>query len=262
MGCPMVGPEASTHQRPVDGTIRIVACRKMSIKDVFDDRGYVLIKDFFSSDEKQLLLNFTTEWLGENIRAASSDETYDGKIDFKSYHNIPNIDHNRVAAAKYRYIVPNERVIKILEKPDLMKVIKELSDRCELIRWQDPGFGWLGYRIIRPNCNDGYPPSCKDWGAATGVYSLWVPIAGCTSYSSIRFLPGSHKKQYSSYLPDETQFTKGERRLEEDIPESSFVRHACTLGDLIVYHPSVIHSEDSSDKEFTRVNLEYRYRPQ
>jgi ectoine hydroxylase-related dioxygenase (phytanoyl-CoA dioxygenase family) len=234
----------------------------MSIKELFDDQGYVLIKDFFSADEKQLLQNFTNEWIGETIRAASSGEINEGEIDLKYYHTIVNIDHSRVAAAIHRYIVPNESILNALEKSGLVKLIKELSDRCELIRWQDPGFGWLGYRIIRPNCNDGYPPSCKDWGAASGVYSLWVPIAGCTRYSSIRFLPGSHKKKYSSFLPEETQFTKGERRLCEDIPESSFVRHDCTLGDMIVYHPSVIHSEDSSDKELTRVNLEYRYRPQ
>lgn len=236
--------------------------KAMSIEKLFNDQGYVLLRDFFSTRERDTIQAFTQEWICKNIQAASSNVINTKDIDLVDYHNIPSIDHSRVASAKYRYIVPDPDIIKVLEKSDLVDIIKSLSHSTELIRWQDPGYGWLGYRIIRPKCNDGYPPSCKDWGAAKGVYSLWLPITGCTSLSSIRILPGSHRKKYSNYLPDETHFTKGELRLSEEIPQSAYVRHDCSLGDVIVYHPAVIHSEDSIDTENTRVNLEYRYRPQ
>ena len=68
-------------------------------------------------------------------------------------------------------------------------------------------------------------------------------------------------KEYKKYLPDNSKFTKGEYRLDEDIPEEAYTRPEVNLCDIIIYHPACIHSEDSIDNFNTRLNLEYRFRP-
>ena len=234
----------------------------------FSINGFAILKHFFSKNESNILLNFTKNWISENINNSIEEDIKDivqNEFNLENYSEFINkysFDHNKVAAAKYRYKLPNQEIISIIRNEKIMNLVSEVSKKSSFIIWQDPGFGWLGYRIIRPQTNDGYPPSCKNWGAAAGVYSLWLPIAGCNNNSSIRFLPGSHLKQYKKFLPQNSKFTKGEFRLAEDIPEDEFIRLNCELGDAIIYHPATIHSEDSDEKVKTRINLEYRFMPE
>jgi len=179
----------------------------------------------------------------------------------EKYHQIPDIIHEMVASSSYRYFLPPSDISLILQKEEVLHSIRFLSSSSSLVAWQDPGLGWLGYRIIRPSSDDGYPPSCKNWGAAAGVYSIWLPVLGCNAKSNIRFLPGSHKASYERYLPENSKFTKGEYRLKSEISPAEFIRPEVNQGDIIIYHPNTIHSEDSEDSHHTRINLEYRYMP-
>ena len=233
----------------------------------FSNNGFAIIRRIFSKGESDILFSFTKDWIWGNIVNSVSmgiGENLKDKFDLINYKDFIKtncIDHNKVASAKYRYRTPNQNIEKILRSKKIMDLVSRVSNNSEFITWQDPGFGWLGYRLIRPDTKDGYPPSCKNWGAAAGVFSLWLPIIGCNENSSIRFLKGSHLKEYKKYLPKITKFTKGEYRLSEDIKNSSFIRLNCQIGDAIIYHPATIHSEDSFDKKITRVNLEYRFMP-
>lgn len=227
--------------------------------ELFEENGFVLLKNFFNEDQSSTLALYTRCLLELNLKRAQKDLLHN--FNPSKYHQLLDVDHHMIASSTYRYFIPPVDICNILEMPKLMNLLSVLADTDSFVRWQDPGYGWLGYRLVRPNLNDGYPPSCKNWGAAAGVYSLWIPIFGCTQFSSIRFLPGSHKKKFNSYLPDSSKFTSGELRLADEVPHSDFVRPLCNLGDAIIYHPATIHSEDTVDKNLTRINLEYRYMP-
>lgn len=239
----------------------------MDLKNLFQKNGFVVINNFFEKEEYQSILNFTENWINKNISQAFPSDLNISNLQinkFSNYHNfiIKNkIDHSKIASARYRYIEPPESIIKIIHKPKLFDLLEDFSGFKSYIKWQDPGFGWLGYRLIRASSNDGYPPSCKNWGAARDVYSIWLPIAGCNTSSNIRFLPESHKREFKKYLPDNSKFTKGEFRLNEDIPPENFVRPNVNQRGIIIYHPACIHSEDSKDNKNTRLNLEYRFKP-
>jgi len=238
----------------------------MNIKDSFNENGFVVIDNFFDELELESILNFTESWINTNISNALPEENKKllSISNFGKYHNFieeNKIDHSKIASAQYRYIVPPSNIIEIIHKPKLFNYLEDFSGIASYIKWQDPGFGWLGYRLIRAASNDGYPPSCKNWGAARDVYSIWLPIAGCNASSNIRFLAGSHKKEFEKYLPENSKFTKGEFRLKENIPIESFIRPTVGKNGIIIYHPACIHSEDSADKFNTRLNLEYRFKP-
>ena len=240
---------------------------KGEINSFFSENGFVVIDNFFSEEESELITKYSEEWINRNIsNAGESSQTkqFLKLNDFADYHNFiikNNIDHSKVASAKFRYIVPPEKIINFIHKELLFEYLKLFSGFKLFKKWQDPGFGWLGYRLIRAGSNDGYPPSCKNWGAASNVYSVWLPLAGYNEKSNIRFLPKSHKREYKKYLPENSKFTKGEFRLNEDIPESEYVRPIVNKNGIIIYHPGCIHSEDSSDLINTRLNLEYRFTP-
>ena len=237
------------------------------INEEFALNGFVTISNFFSSEEYNILSTYVENWINQNICNAQNQNSKLIKLplnNFNIYHDFiveRKIDHSKIASAKFRYIEPPERIIKIIQKKNLFDYLELFTGAKKYVRWQDPGFGWLGYRLIRASSKDGYPPSCKNWGAANNVYSIWLPLAGCTKFSNIRFIPGSHKKTYKSYLPTDSKFTQGEYRLDEDIPETEYIRPEANPRDIIIYHPATIHSEDSIDKEETRLNLEYRFRP-
>jgi len=238
----------------------------LKIRDEFLSKGFVTISNFFTEEEYTLILRYVEKWINQNISNALDDTSsvFLPINKLNTYHNFileKKINHSKVASAKYRYVEPPKDIVSIIQKDLLFEYLKSFTDTSQFTRWQDPGFGWLGYRLIRASSNDGYPPSCKNWGAASEVYSIWLPINGCTKLSTIRFLPGSHKKEYKNYLPEDSKFTKGELRLNENIPEDQYYRPNPKPRDIIIYHPATIHSEDSEDKVNTRLNLEYRFRP-
>jgi len=238
----------------------------LKFKEDFLKNGFVTLPEFFTESEYKIILSYVEEWTNKNISNSldNSSSVFLPVNNFNDYHKFiveNKIDHSKIASAKYRYIEPPNEIVSIIQKELLFEYLISFTGTSDFIRWQDPGFGWLGYRLIRASSNDGYPPSCKNWGAARDVYSIWLPIEGCTELSTIRFLPGSHKKEYKNYLPEDSKFTKGELRLSEQVPENQYIRPNPKPREIIIYHPATIHSEDSIDNINTRLNLEYRFKP-
>ena len=127
--------------------------------------------------------------------------------------------------------------------------------------WADPGLGWMGFRFIRPGMNDGYPTTCKAWGDADRVISCWLPVIGHSNNETIALVPGSHKKEYENYFPTGEKFTSGEFRLKNPPADLKYVRPTLKRGEVIMYHPLTLHTEDVIKSDVTRLNLEYRFNP-
>jgi len=206
-----------------------------------------------------ILRSFARNWITREIRS-SVRETVRIPRGFSRYHlwsKEHNLPHDQIFCAKARFTVPPESVKTLLLGRRFRKILKELRiDQYELI---DEGYGWLGYRIIRPGHNDGYPVSCKNWGASAGVISFWVPLFGFGKKYTLRFVPESHSRSYKSYLLENSKFTKGELRLDpsENVDTTSeFVRPCSAL----IFHPALLHSEDVERGNKTRINLEFRIR--
>ena len=226
----------------------------------YEKNGYVII-DALDLSEFNLLSKYTVDWVRSVIQTRASQDCID--MDLESYHiwgTTMGIEHDGLFAAKNRYVEPENHIVDILHCNRLMGFLHELNP-SGYDQWQDPGYGWFGYRLIRPGFGDGYPPSCKNWGAAAGVISIWLPILGFDSSLTLALIPGSHKKEYEKFLPENQKFTTGEYRLAEKIPLDSFFRPTLKPGQLLVYHPGLIHTENVVKASTTRVNVEYRFMP-
>ena len=137
------------------------------------------------------------------------------------------------------------------------RVMQRLYPNKVLSLW-DEGLGTTAYRLVRPNHNDGYPPSRKSWGPGGKLVSVTIPLIGFSLYESQGFIPGSHRVNYASYLPQDGKFCKEERRLK-DWEKYSLTRYETKPGDIIVFHYDTIHSEQIIGKDVTRLALEVRY---
>ena len=181
--------------------------------------------------------------------------------DFEQYHiwqEQVGFPHQQAFVAPSRFCTPPDAIASLL----LNETVDGLMSELGLPSWApvDEGMGWLGYRIIRPGRGDGYPLSRKNWGASPGVISFWLPMWGFGDEYSLRYVPGSQTRDYKHYLPTESQFTKGELRLdpsEEVEVQSQYVGP----GEALVYGPDTLHSENVPSGSRTRVNLEFRLLP-
>jgi len=228
----------------------------------YKNNGYV-IAPIYSIEDHKIIIDFTKNWILDVLKNNSSSNFDDHnfkKLNLESYHKWQktcNYRHDGVFRAKNRYIDPPQNIKNIILNSALKDLMTNLGVK-KFDLWRDPGLEWLGFRIIRPNMGDGYPASCKNWGAAAGVVSVWLPIIGFTELETIALSKGSHIKKYKKYMPKNSKFTDGEYRLS---PEEELILQRLNLdfGEVIIYHPGTIHTEDVIDSNITRINLEFRF---
>lgn len=227
---------------------------------LYNKDGYCVL-NVFKENEFLELQNFTNNWIKKVISTKSGFNVDARSLsDYHKWGVELGIKHEGLFSANNRYIDPPESIIKILHNERITLFLSKLHGGGYK-QWADPGLGWFGYRLIRPGMGDGYPTSCKNWGAAAGVISLWVPIIGFSQHETLSFVPGSHLKNYKNYLPEDSKFTKGELRLKDYIDPKNYSRIELHEGEAIIYHPALLHTENVESGDSTRINLEYRFMP-
>ena len=233
---------------------------KKSIED-YTNHGYCIIK-IFDEEECLFLEEYTQDWIYKLIEESCSKNLDRKKYPLSQYHEWwekCGVNHGELCRATNRYISPDGKLKEIILNKKIFSFLESI-EKNKITLWADPGLGWFGFRMIRPGMNDGYPPSCKNWGAAAGVISIWLPIIGLTSHETLAVVKGSHLQKYERYLPVNSKFTSGEFRLASH-ESVVFTRPELKRGEIIFYHPGLLHTENISDGSTTRVNLEYRFMP-
>lgn len=227
--------------------------------EMYNRDGFAVLKAFNES-QVRILERFAKDWIYRLLAEWTSGK--EESFPLETYHIWSKslmIDHGNVFRARNRYLYPDKSVEKAL----LNDEFKSFLDRIGLKQHEiwDDGWGWLGFRFIRPGAEDGYPLSRKAWGIARNVVSCWVPIIGYSPSETLTLVPGSHLKEYEKYLPTDDKFTKNEYRLANIPPDLE--RHNPNLerGEVIIYHPKTLHSENVVGSSVTRLNLEFRFKP-
>ena len=211
----------------------------------------------YSLPELFKLRKYTQKWLSENFISQGIIEPFPKNI--SSYHKWAShnsIPHEHLFSAPFRFCTPPFAIKKILINKTLFKLFDSLGLKNPKVI--DEGMGWLGYRMIRPGMNDGYPTSCKNWGASKGAFSIWLPLFTFSAKYSLKFVKGSNQRSYLNYLPRDGKFTKDELRLD---PTEKVELCSVNLfpGQALFYHPNTLHSENVSTGNKTRLNLEFRF---
>lgn len=177
---------------------------------------------------------------------------------YHTWQENSGFPHGEAFTAPARFTNPPLAIESLLISERVNALLRAVG--CPSWELVDEGMGWLGYRIIRPGAGDGYPLSRKNWGASQGVISFWIPMFGFGKEYALKYVSGSQSTEYRSYLPTDSQFTKGELRLspdEEVTTTSQYVRS----GNGLIYGPNLLHTENVASGRKTRVNLEFRVSP-
>ena len=224
--------------------------------DSFEQVGISRV-NLYSLPEIFRLRSFTQKWVSDNFKSQGIAKPFLKNISkYHKWASRNSIPHERLFSAPFRFCTPPVEVKEILMNKNLSNLFDRLALRNPKVI--DEGMGWLGYRMIRPGMNDGYPISCKNWGASRGAFSIWLPLYTFSSKYSLRFVNGSHQKRYKNYLPEDGKFTKDELRL--DPSEKVDLKSVSLLpGQALFYHPSTLHSENVPTGNKTRLNLEFRF---
>ena len=228
----------------------------MDIASSFESNGITSIH-LYSSVEILKLRKFLHSWISSNFISQGISTPLPRNLG--AYHNWASangIPHESLFKAPFRFCNPPKEIESLLINTNLKNVFNELGLKGPSII--DEGMGWLGYRIIRPGMSDGYPMSCKNWGASKGAYSIWLPLYSFSSKYSLKHVEKSHLNTYKNYLPTEGKFTKDELRL--DLSEKVEIKRRFVLpGNALFYHPRTLHSENVESGSKTRLNLEFRF---
>jgi len=228
--------------------------------DMYNRWGFAVLK-ILDEDQVRILERFTKAWVYRLLAQWTAGR--ENSLPLETYHIWSKsllIDHGSIFCAGNRHVCPDREIENILISNDQLKsFLREIGvERYEV--W-DEGLGWLGFRYIRPRMGDGYPFSRKAWGIAQNVISFWVPIIGNNPSETLTLVPGSHLKDYDKHLPTDGKFRKDEYRLT-NVP-SALERYNPKLarGEIIVYHPKTLHSENVAAGNVTRLSLEFRINP-
>ncbi len=228
--------------------------------EMYQQKGFAIFKAF-ELDEVKILKQFAVDWMYQLLEPWIGKDERE-KYPLESYHawfQELGVDHDTLFLAKNRYTIPEQSIKNILLNPKIHHFLTKIGIN-HYEKW-DEGLGWLAFRFIRPGMGDGYPTSRKEWGPAKRVISSWIPIIGYDSSVTLTMALGSHIREYEKYLPNDSKFMKGEYRLKNPPLDLEFFQPTLEAGQVIFYHPRLLHSEDIKVSQSTRFSLEYRLNP-
>lgn len=224
----------------------------------YKENGFAVVK-VYPDEHVRILDKFSKTWVRNLLGDWTANEGQSNSLD--SYHiwskDFPE-DHRDVFKALNRYQYPDKTLEKILINDKIKSFLSDIG--LDRYRYWDDGWGWIGFRFIRPGAGDGYPFTRKAWGVSEDVVSCWVPIIGHSPKETLTLLPGSHMKEFE-HIADTGKFAKNEYRLANPPNAQELCNPDLKKGEIIFYHPKTIHSEDILDGNKTRLSLEFRFKP-
>lgn len=228
--------------------------------EAYKKNGFTVIR-IFSEEQVCELEQYTISWIYRLLCQGNADKVT--KLPLEKYHlwfHTQKINHEGIFCAKNRHTCPEDSIKEILLNNKILIIFLQKIGIVQYKIW-DEGLGWLGFRFIRPGFNDGYPFTRKEWGIAKNVVSCWVPIIGYSPQETPTLIPGSHLKEYEKYLPTDNKFRKDEYRLVNSPHMEDLFNPQLERGEIIIYHPRLLHSENVMNSDLTRLSLEYRIDP-
>lgn len=224
----------------------------------YKTQGFTIFKAF-NQQEFKIISNFAKNWVYGLLKKNANKKNLPSLNSYHIWFKNFNIDHEKLFCAKNRYINPGKEIEKILINDNIQECLHKIG-LTAFEKW-DEGIGWLGFRFIRPGMNDGYPLSRKEWGPAKNAVSCWIPIIGFSSKETLTLIPKSHVNEYKKYIPKNNKFAINEYYFAGNIDTLNQHNPDLSEGDVIFFHPRMLHSEDFKNSGITRLNLEMRFYP-
>jgi hypothetical protein len=221
----------------------------------YKEKGFVVIRVVESNEVnklKKILVRHISEKIFRKKIAAS-------RINEHMYHltNLVEKLHQKKMTAKNRHFKRMPAIIKGMIKKNVPKIEKIIDAKINSI-W-DEGYGSWGFRLIRPQSNDGYQWSCKAWGPAKKVVSLIVPIFGRNSNSLPQFAENSRDIRLKGCIIKSLHCSTEKRVNAGDLRKLKIACFKIKKGEGILFSPNCFHSENNENSDQSRLSLEIRF---
>lgn len=218
-------------------------------------KGFVVIRVAESNEInklKKILVRHISEKIFRKKIAAS-------RINEHMYHLTDFVEklHQKKMTASNRHLKRMPAILKSIIKKNVPKFEKIIEAKINNI-W-DEGYGSWGFRLIRPQSNDGYQWSCKAWGPAKKVVSLIVPIFGRNSNSLPLFAENSHDVRLKGRIIKSLHCSTEKRVNPRDLRKLKIASFKIKKGEGILYSPHCFHSENNVKSDQSRLSLELRF---
>lgn len=243
--------------------------RKSSL-DFFLKNGYSVIK-LFSNEDIKILLNSTNQRLNKILGKKLNIDN------LKNYHkhDVSDIDHNIMMNPHSRYIRFDKNIInKIKKNKELTKILNGFWDnnKFEIIWGSSTLYNKTlknasGFRVARPK-----KKHTKDVAGVhidlhfggeirkskKAMLTVWTPLIGFSDKYSLRLAPKSHNTNWpSSSISKQKKYITPVFKKNYKFP-FKFIRPNLKKGEVIIFHPNLLHGGSSNIGNVSRVSLDFR----
>ncbi len=244
--------------------------RKLNkVSDEINSKGFSIIKLFSKND----IDNFFKEKIIKNLNS----------------RNLINYKFNKKNISNYHNIVKDENIHKKLIDPakrqvDLEHIIKKLNKNSKINnlvkdQWGEKQYevrlyfknkikkNFAAFRLARPfkKFKDDVGGAHLDLHFNNKIYSnhnilftIWIPIIGFNKNYTLRLSPHSHKKKHKIENMEKQKKYISKVYKKSYLKNFKFKRFNMNKGEVIIFHPNLLHGYSKNNGNFTRASLDLR----
>ena len=237
----------------------------------FIKKGFCIINLYNKNDHKYLLSKIIKK-INKNIPAKSKKLS---AKNLKFYHSFQDKEvHDKVIKNTQRCISLDKKLIRpIINNKLIQKISNHHWGHAKFsIKWvgslmKPMKLNTTGFRVARPE-----RLSSKDVGGEhldlhyggqkntnqKKLFTIWCPIVGMSKNYTLRISPGSHKfKHPLSSISKQKKYISMVLK-KNYVKRFKFIRPNLKVGQVIFFHPNLIHGSSKNLGSKTRVSIDLR----
>ena len=237
----------------------------------FINKGFCII-NLYNKNEHKYLLSKIIKKINKNIPAKSKKLS---AKNLKFYHSFQDKEvHDKVIKNTQRYISLDKKLIRpIINNKLIQKISNHHWGHAKFsIKWvgslkKPMKLNTTGFRVARPE-----KLSSKDVGGEhldlhyggkkntnqKKLFTIWCPIVGMSKNYTLRISPGSHKfKHPLSSISKQKKYISMVLN-KNYVKRFKFIRPNLKAGQVIFFHPNLIHGSSKNFGSKTRVSIDLR----
>ena len=242
--------------------------KNLSAKELFffKKNGFLIKKNFFLNEDLSKFKETLREIIRTEINKTNNKNInipFDREFDLGMYF-LENIDHKYIAnISDTLYGLPE--VMKLVSYNEISKIISKILLNDLNASYTPLYCNNVAAILAYPNDKNFTHSWHKDYFYTlpeSNFLQIWAPLVqdSTVEIGTLRVCPGSHVNGYKgqSYYKEE-RFIHQYKVTNEELAKWDKIDVCLNLGDLLIFHPGLIHSGGHNLSNFTRFSLVATY---
>jgi len=238
----------------------------------FEKNGYVLLNLF----SKKEILFFKNQIINK-INAKILDKSK--KVcNLRNFHHIELDDKqdSSIFKSNDRFILLSKKILKKISNNKLINkiMINSWGHSLHIIKWvgnlekNEIKNHVTGFRVVRPQkkfkrqivagAHIDMHVGGKICSDKNVLLTLWTPVLGVSSKYTLSLAPGTHNINHPSNIYEKNKKIVSNIFLSSYVKKFKFIRPNLKYGQVILFHPNLLHGGSFNKGIYTRASLEIR----